>query len=308
MNRSQVRVVDPVLSAVASGYKNAAYVGTMLMPIISCPKSGIRLMKFGKEAFIKYNMRRAPGGKTAAIQYGYASDPIALVQDALHGVVPREWLRDSDEIPGVNLGTTAINNVMNSMHLGLETEIAEIATNATNYGTNNKITLTGSDQWTSPDSKLKKQMNAYKESVRSVIGVHPNKLVLTPGDYDACTEHPEVKDQFKYTSSESITPAMLARFFDLDEVVVGKSVWTPDEETALSDCWGSTVLAYVPPAGERSMGVPSYGYTYVLDGHPLVEEAFFDKKDTKSWLYPAEFERRPYQTSNEAGFLIQGAS
>ncbi|MGH1429763.1 MAG: hypothetical protein ACRBB4_01465 [Neptuniibacter sp.] len=307
MNRSQARVIDPILSAVASGYKNAAYVGTTLMPIISCPKSGIRLMKFGKEAFIKYNMRRAPGAKTARVQYGYASDPVALVQDALEGVVPREWLRDSNDIPGVNLGKTAVNNVMNSMYLGLEIEIAEIAVDANNYGANNKVTLSGADMWTDSNSKLKKQMNIYKEAIRSKIGVYPNKCVMTPEDFNACTEHPEVNDKFKYTSSESITPAMLARFFELEELVVGGSVWTPDSDTAMSDCWSSTVLAYVPPVGERSMGVPSYGYTYVLDQHPLVEEAYFDK-GTKSWVYPAEFERRPYQTGMEAGFLIQGAS
>lgn len=307
MNRSQVRVVDPILSAVASGYKNAAYVGTTLMPIISCPKSGIRLMKFGKEAFIKYNMRRAPGGKTATVQYGYASDPVALVQDALNGKVPREWLRDSEDIPGVNLGTSAVRTVMNTLHLGLEIEIAEIAVDANNYGANNKVALSGTDMWSDSNSKLKKQMNTYKEAIRSKIGVYPNKMVLTPSDFNALDEHPEIRDQFKFTSSESITPEMIARFFDLESVVVGKSVWTPDETTEMSDCWSSTVLAYVPPEGERSMGVPSYGYTYVLDQHPLVEEAYFDK-DTKSWIYPAEFERRPYQTGMEAGFLIQGAS
>ncbi|MGI1671986.1 MAG: major capsid protein [Neptuniibacter sp.] len=307
MNRSQSRVVDPVLSAVASGYKNATYVGTTLMPIISCPKSGIRLMKFGKEAFIKYNMRRAPGAKTATVQYGYAADPVALVQDALNGKVPREWLRDSADIPGVDLGKTAINTVMNSMHLGLEIEIAELAVDANNYGANNKIVLSGTDKWTSPDSKLKQQMNSYREAIRAQIGVYPNKCIMTPTDFNACTEHPEVKDKFKYTSSESVTPALLAKFFELEELEVGKSVWTPDENTAMTDCWSSTVLAYVPSVGERSMGVPSYGYTYVLDSHPMVEEAYFDK-DSKSWIYPAEFERRPYQTGMEAGFLIQGAS
>ena len=307
MNRSQARVIDPILSTVASGYRNAEYVGTTLMPMIGCPKSGIRLMKFGKEGFIKYNMRRAPGAKTARVQYGYASDPVALLQDALDGQVPREWLRDSEDIPNLNLGTRAINLVMNSMHLGLETEIAEIAVDATNYGVNNKVSLTGTDMWTDTNSKLKNQMNSYKEAVRSQIGVYPNKLVLTPGDYNACIEHPEVRDQFKYTSSESITPDMLARFFDLDKVVVGKSVWTPDADSPLQDCWTSSVLGYVPPEGERAMGVPSYGYTYVLDDHPMVEEAWFDK-DAKSWIYPAEFERRPYLTGMEAGYLIQGAS
>lgn len=307
MNRSQARVVDPVLSTVALGYSNARYVGTTIMPVVMCPKSGVRLIKFGKEAFVKYNMRRAPGANEKEVQYGYASDPIALVQDSLSGKVPREWLRDSDGMPNVSLGTQAVNSVMNSMHLGLEIEIAQIATNADNYSANNKIALAGEDVWTDPASKLSEQMTSYKEAIRSQIGIKPNKLILSPGDFNACKAHPEVVERFKYTSAESITTQMLAAFFELDEVEVGETVWTPDVDSDLQDCWGSTVLAYVPPQGERNMGVPSYGYTYVLDGHPMVEEAWY-KKDNKSWMYPVEYERRPYQTSMAAGFLIQGAS
>ncbi len=307
MNRSQVRVVDPVLSQVALGYQNAEFIGLKVMPVVSCPKSGVLLMKFGKEAFIKYAMRRAPGADVAAIQYGYAADPVALVQDALNGKVPREWLRDSQDLPGVDHGKTAVNSVLQSMHLNLEIEIAEIAMDANNYGINNKITLSGTDKWTDPSSKLKSKIDEYKEAIRSKIGRYPNKFELSPTDYSACKEHPEVKEQFKYTSSDSITLAMLANFFEVDEVVVGKAVWTPSETDPLRDCWDSSLLYYVPSEAERAMGVPSYGYTYVLDGHPLVEENYYEKGN-KSWMYPVEYERRPYLTGMEAGFLIQGAS
>ncbi len=307
MNRSESRAIDPILSQIALGYKNAKFVGTTLMPLIPCPKSGVRLMKFGKEAFIKYKMRRAPGADTPEVQFGYASDPVALVQDALNGKVPREWMRDTKDVPGLSLGTTAVNNVMNSMHLGLEIEIAEIATDATNYGVNNKIALTGSDKWTDPASKLSQSVESYKEAVRSQIGVEPNKMILTPSDFKACKYHPEVVERFKYTTAESITAAMLAAFFELEVVEVGKAIWTPDEGSALRDCWQHSVLAYVPPEGERSMGVPAYGYSYYLEGHPLVEEAYY-KKSNKSYMYPVEFERRPYLTGQSAGFLIQNAS
>lgn len=307
MNRSQVRVVDPVLSKVAQGYRNARFIGQTLMPIIGCPKSGVQLIKFGKEAFIKYAMRRAPGSKVARVQYGYGAEPVSLVQDALEGVVPREWLRDSADIPNVNLGTRAINNVLNSVHLGLEIEIASIACDASNYDADHKIAVAGADKWTDGGSKLSLQMQQYKEAVRATTGAEPNVLTLTPGDFNACKVHPEVVERFKYTSAESITTDMLAAFFELDTVEVGKAIWTPDESRPFQDVWTQSVLAYVPHEGERSMDVPSYGYTYVLDEHPLVEEAYYDKS-VKSWIYPVEYERRPYMTGMGAGFLIQNAS
>lgn len=307
MNRSQTRVVDPVLSKVALGYRNARFIGTSLMPVISCPKSGVRLIKFGKEAFVKYAMRRAPGANVARVQYGYAADPVSLVQDSLEGVVPREWLRDAQDIPNVKHGTQAIGNVMASVLLGLEIEIAELACNPDSYDDNHKLALSGGEKWTDPASKLAKQMREYREAIRAEVGVDPNTLVLTPGDFEACKEHPEVKERFKYTSSESITEAMLANFFEVGTVEVGKAIWTPEESEPLRDCWQHSVLAYVAPEGERMMAVPSYGYTYVLDDHPLVEQAYYDKS-CKSWIYPMEYERRPYLTGMSAGFLIQNAS
>ena len=307
MNRGQARVVDPALSKVALGYKNQTYVGLSLMPIVSCPKSGIQLIKFGKEAFVRYNMRRAPGADVAVVQFGYAADPIALVQDSLTGKVPREWLRDGQDLPAINHEKQAVNLVMNSLHLGLELDIAELSTTASNYGDNNKIVLSGSDKWIDPNSNLTKQMNEYKEAIRSQAGVYPNRMVLTPGDFKACKDHPDVKEAFKYTTSKSITAEMLAAFFELEKVEVGTQLWTPDAQSDLQDCWKHTVLAYVPPESERSMATPAFGYTYMLENHPLVEESYFEKGN-KSWMYPVEMERRPYMTGMEAGFLIQNAS
>ncbi len=303
MNRGQARVVDPVLSRVALGYANPIYVGRSLFPQVESPAMGARIIKFGKEAFIKHNMRRAPGGRVARIQYGYSSDPIALVQDSLEGLVPREWLRDSQQLPSVQHGERAINNVMNSMHLSLEIEQAELAMNASNYGVSNKVTLSGTDKWTDPSSDPGKQIRDYKEVIRKAIGVYPNVLEIPPAAWNALAEHPKLQDRFKYTSKDSLTVEMAAAYFELNEVVIGQSVYAPDEMSPMQDVWTDAVLAYVPRQGQ-SVDVPSFGYTYVMPEHPMVEEAYFDKA-IKSYVYPTEFERRAYLTGMDAGFLIQ---
>jgi len=56
------------------------------------------------------------------------------------------------------------------------------------------------------------------------IGVEPNKMVISKPVFAALKTHPKIKEQFKYTSSDSITTVMLANYFDLAQVVVGKSV------------------------------------------------------------------------------------
>jgi len=56
-------------------------------------------------------------------------------------------------------------------------------------------------------------INAGSQVIRRSIGRRPNTLIISAEVFDALKEHPEVQDQFKYTSAESITTAMLARYF-----------------------------------------------------------------------------------------------
>lgn len=308
MSRANARVVDPVLSRTAQGYHNQEFVGQHLMPFVDISRSGVRLMKFGKEAFQKFMTRRAPGAKTQRVQYGYASEPIALFQDALEGQVPREWLRDAQDLPGVNHQVTAINNVMQSIMLGHESDVAALALNVANYGVNNTVALTpGTDDWVTDGVNIAAQIRTYKEAIRAQIGAYPNVILFSPSDWNALAENSDVRDRFKYTSSDSLTTAMAARYLEVEHVYVGKSVTVADPSSDFEDLWTSTVMAYVPPESQRNIAVPSYGYSYRLEGHPMVEEGYYDKS-CKSWIYPVEYERRPYLTGMNAGFLIRNAS
>lgn len=302
MSRSAVRVIDPVLSKVALGYKDPDFAGQHLFPLIDGVPSGAKVIKFGKEAFLKYNMRRAPGAKTGDVQFGYSSDPVALVQDSLNGKVPREWLRDSQAIPNVDHGSRAVRSVMRVMHRQLEIDQAELAQDAAQYDASHKITL--AKAWTDPTADLRADVNAGKAAVRASIGAEPNVLEIPYAAFQGAAENTLVKEQFKYTSSESLTEAMLAKFLGLDKVVVGKGTYAESEDSDFTDIWSKGVLAYVPPNAE-SIEEPSFGYTYVGEGQPLVEESWYDK-DTKSFKYPVEYERRPYQTSMKAGYLLDG--
>lgn len=80
--------------------------------------------------------------------------------------------------------------------------------------------------------------------------------------------------------------------------------WT--DADAPVDIWGNNaVLAYVPQGSEqlRDRYMPSYGYTYVMSGHPIAEPAFWDNARA-SWKYPVEMERVPVVSGISAGYLI----
>lgn len=306
MTNAQARVVDPVLTNVAHGYQNAERVGNFLFPRVASPKRGARIIKFGKEAFFKYAMRRAPGAKKQRVMFGYASDPIALVQDALEAQVPIEWIDEAQGLPNIDQESRAVNNVMSSLTLGLECEQAALATNAANYDAENKTSLTSTDKWSDDASDPGAQIREYKNAVRKKIGMYPNVMVMGPDAWEATQNNVKIREQFKYTSADSITTEMAARYFQVAALHVGAGVSAdPADPTAeFTDIWGNQiVLAYVPQQGQN-IEVPSFGYTYELPGHPQVMAGYWED-GTDSWIYPAKYERQAILTGMDAGFLIQ---
>lgn len=309
VNIRTAAVVDPILSTHARGYRNLEFIAHLLFPRVSIPNRSMRVIKFGKEAFRMMNTRRAPGADKKRVQYGYASDPISLVQDALEGVVPIEHQEEAMAVPGIDLGQGAVNMVLDVIDLGHEYEAAQLARTLGNYAASNRVTLTGADRWTSDTSDPLGDIDAGKEAIRRLIGRYPNTLTLGPSAFNALKRHPKIREQFKYTSAQSITTEMLAAYFDVRRVIVGKAVWLPEtaaETSAASDVWGDdAILAYVPETG-NNFQVPSFGYTYELTGYPQVEVPYFERSND-SWIYPTKAERRTYLTGAEGGFLFQNA-
>ncbi|MFW5920919.1 MAG: hypothetical protein ACOCUS_03710, partial [Polyangiales bacterium] len=124
------------------------------------------------------------------------------------------------------------------------------------------------------------------------------ELARNPGN------NPNVIERFKYTSRDSITTEMVAAMLDLERVAVGRAVWYDEAAGEMKDVWGNfAVLAYVP-GNVSSARQPSYGYTYTLEGNPIVEEAYQDRNQ-KSWIYPVTNERAPVLSGIDSGFLIE---
>lgn len=321
LNPAQTRVIDPILTNVVRGYRNATFVGNHLFPVVPVTVAGGQVIEFGKESFQRYNTRRARGGATRRVRFGYEGASFALENHAVEGQVAREDQRDAGRVPGIDLGRRALNMAMRVTALELEISQAEIALNPANYGDDHKEALAGNDLWADPDSSPITQINDYKETIRSQIGMEPNTLLLSALAFKNLKDHPALVEKIKYTSRDSITEAILAQLFDLERVVVGRGVYAANEDAAnedaaFTDIWqDDAVLAYVPtgsdgqtyaPGSEGDREQPSYGYTYTMEGHPAAEQPYYDN-NTRSWIYPVSHERVAVLSGMAAGFLIQNA-
>ena len=71
MNAAGARVIDPVLSEIAQGYRNAEAVGLNLFPVVPVAQRGGKIISFSKEDFALYDTQRAPGANTKRISGGW---------------------------------------------------------------------------------------------------------------------------------------------------------------------------------------------------------------------------------------------
>lgn len=308
MTPGQTRVVDPILSDHARGYRQAELVAPSLFPFADVSVYGGKVIEFGKESFKVYNSKRAPGTNTKRVRFGYEGKPYAIIPSALEVPVPRESMRDASVVPGINLATRAVNIALRSQLLEYEVDAAAIATAAANYDNNHKVALTGTDVWTNDASDPAGDIEAGKEAVRSSIGLYPNTLLLSAKAFSACKRNVKLIDRTANTGIRKVTLDLLRQIFEIENIVVGSGVVAGDDN-AFGDVWGtSAVLAYVSPGADVNANIeePSYGYGYRIEGMPLVEQPYWDNS-AKSWIYGVSNDATPVLSGMAAGFLIQGA-
>jgi len=304
MPLERLRVVDPVLTTTAQGYRNAEHIGRELFPIVNVSKEGGKIIKYGKEAFRIYNTRRAIRSKTARIEVGADTIDYNLEEEALEAAVDdRE--KEEAETP-IRPEIQRTKTVMDSISLKMEYDQATRAQDSNSYDSGNVETLSGTDQWSDySNSDPVKVVKECKEIVRSKIAAYPNTLVLGASTYNTLTEHPKLLDKIKYSMKGVLTKDLMEQIFDIEKILVGKAVYAGADDS-FNDLWGNVaILAYVPKERDADVGVPAFGYTLRKTGRPQTTK-YRDEGANSVIIRVADiFDVKV--VGNVAGFLIKDA-
>ena len=308
---AQARVIDPVLSSVARGYRSPmSPIADLLFPIVPVGARGGSIISFGLEAFKLYSTARAPGANIKRVQFGYTSGSFALVDYDLEGLVPVELSEESAAVPGIDAGSLAVMGVQDLMAREREYQAATLALTAGSYASTNKVTLSGTDQWSDPASTPINDVAEAREAVRKRTGRRPNVMVIGPAVRSSLEVNPQVLARLRGgTGSDNTTKPVptLADLSAIFQLQVVEGDMTYHNGTDFVDIWGKfALLAFTEVGGVRDMGRPSFGYTYQLRGRPAVATPYY-ADNNKSWVYPVADARAPYLVGADAGFLISAA-
>jgi hypothetical protein len=246
------------------------------------------------------------------VQFGYAGSPFALLDYSLEGSLPIETMQEaqaSDTGFTIDAAAMAINGVQDIMALRLELQQATLATTLGNYPAANRITLSGTAQWSDLTSGVSDPVNVVetaKDAIRAATGKRPNTMVIGAAVWKSLKQHPKVIDRMKYTGRDIPTVDILKGLFDVSTVAVADAI-SADDSGVFSDVWGKhVVLAYTETSPLAAMGTPTFGYTYNLGGYPFVEEPYYER-NPKTWFFPVTRSEAPVIAGSSAGYFIQNA-
>jgi len=301
MSTIKNRLVDPVLTQLARGYKNAAFVGTKLFPLVTVEKEGGKIPQFSKESFKIYNTERALRANSNVISpEGKTTIDYALTEHDLS--YPMDYREVAEDITPLKIHATEV--VTDGIQLRLEKLIADICQNLVTFPVGNKVTLGTGSKFDDATSDPFAVFDIGKEAVRSKIAKRPNVCVIGASSYKALKNHPSIVDRIKYTQHAVITPELLRQLLDFEQLYVGDSVYSDDAGNFI-DIWGDNViLAYVPTKEsnvERSYYEPAFAYTLRKKGNPVVDT--YDAEGKVQFVRNTDI-FTPKVVGSEAGYLI----
>ena len=265
---SDLRMVDPVLTNIAIGYKNSAFISETLFPVVTVDKESVRVPKFGKESFRLWATDRAP----RATSNEMTPDKAGLIEVMLHEhdmgyPLDRREVAESmfDE------QSKAAKRAKDAIELQREVTAATLAQNPSIYDATAKTVIAPASAWTFDAGDPLKIVEDGKEAMRNRIGLRPNTMVMGPDVYKILKYSKALQAQLGANEKKVITLDILRDLFSIKTIVIGEAVYSTDKKDSTGNIWGKNILMAYVAESDSDQESPSYGYTFRRRGYPQVD-------------------------------------
>lgn len=303
-NLQKLRVQDPVLTELAQGYHNNELVAETLMPTVEIEKEAGKIPTFGRLAFrLPSTVRNLRGSSNRLDPEDIGAIDVALEEHDVEYAI--DYREENEAI--FSLRQFALNTTQDVIALGREKAVATLALDESRYETDNKVTLSGTSQFSHKDVDVFKVFDTAIRAVKRAIGRKPNVCVISGDVWAALKEHPAVVEKLKYSQVAIVTPEVFAKLIGIETVKIGEAVY--EESGQLKDIWSKDiVVAYVAPrstGGKGTVYEPSYGYTVRRQKGLFVDT--YKESGGKIEVVRTTDIHKPHLVGAAAGYLIKAA-
>lgn len=266
-------VVDPVLTAIAIGYRNDAlsFIADAVLPRMPVYGEMFKWTEFPlAEGFRVVDNRVGRTGRVNRVEFTAAERTGAVEDFGLEAPIPISDIIEADRMRAQGLGNVdpEANAVMLLAHYNMinrERRVAQLVQNPALYDAANKLVLAGSDQFS--DFANSDPIDTIKAVLGSTLVYRPNQVTMGFKVWDKIRSHPKLINAVKggLTTEGMITKEQFAALFELKRVLVGEAYLDTarfGQSPNVARIWGNDmVFQYIDPA--PAIGGITHGFTGV---------------------------------------------
>ena len=271
---SQVHV-DAILTNISVAYMQRAenFIADKVFPVVPVDKQSDKYFVYTKNDWLRDEAQvRADGTESVGSGYNITTDNYYADVYAIHKDIGDQTRANADAPINVDREAAEFvtHRLLTRREIQFNTDFMKTGVWANDVTGVASSPSTGQtlqwDDYTNSDPI--EDIEEGKADILSVTGLEANTLVLGYDVFRSLKNHPDLVDRIKYTSSQTITEDMIARMFDIERVMVSKSIKATNAEGA-TQAYGfttgkSALLAHVAP--NPGVLTPSAGYTFSWTG------------------------------------------
>jgi len=307
--------VDTALTNISVAYMQDAnsFVAGRVFPTVPVDKQSDVYYTYTKGDFRRDEVKpRAPGTESAGGGFNVSTASYSAEIYAYHKDIPDPVRANTD--PAIDPDEDASRYLTQLFLINREIKWTSDFFALSIWDTD-VVGATDFTQWDDAASDPEADIETGKAAILLATGYEPNTLTVGYQVHQALKRHPLVTERFKYTSPDSITEQMLARFFEIDRYMVSKASYNTANEGAAADANAfiagkNALLTYVAPT--PGLLTPSAGYTFAwrgLTGASNVGVAIssFRMQQLKSDRVEGEFAYDHKVVSTDLGYFYSAA-
>lgn len=300
---------DSTLASISVQYKNEAFIGSQLMPVVEVGKKSDLYFKYTKRDMLATPDASVSDRSTPnEVSKSRSTDNFSVKPYALTDFIDESALRNQDA--PLNEMIDLVDSVNYGLDFNHEKRVASLLTTPGTYA-GNTITLAGATQFSDPASDLHTTMSNARDAIWSPAQ-GTSRLIgfCSKAVYNKIRRHPQVVADFKHQGGLKLaTRQQLAEYLELDDLLIA-GAW---EDTAnegqtqsLGRIWGKH-FGIVRVAESPGIRHASFGYTFRF-GTRVTHEWFDPKPGVSGGYYSKVGEETDEKiVAPDTGYLIVDA-
>lgn len=272
--------LNPTLTAVALAYRNTEMIADLVLPRVPSHDAFFYMKHNKDESFTVPDTMLGRKSEANEVEFGATRVDDSTQDYGLKDAVPLADLRKAE---GTAIDPTAVatENLTRLITLDRERRVANAVFGASNYASDNKVTLSSNAQWSDPASD---PLSAIMTALDAMV-MRANTLVLGQAVWTKLRMHPKVVEAVKGTGAGAGAQGMITRqqlidLLEIQNLYVGSAFINGAKKGASASyarTWGKhAALLYQEPVSSTD-NATTFGFTAESGGGLRVRD-WFDPK------------------------------